>query len=407
MSSFHVLISGGGIGGLCLAQGLRKAGIICTVFESAPEIVQTGYRLHMNAAGGEALKQCLPENLYELYMQTSRITPRREMFVALDEHCREQATRLHIGPANDPVRPHTAVNRRTLRQIMAAELGDALQFGRTVTGFDDLEGAVRVHFQDGSSATGDVLVAADGIHSPIRRQLLPQVPTLDTGRRSIASCVPLSDDLVAELPQALFDGFVSVRGPGDVNLAFGAWQPRRPVDEAVAELAPGADIDHVEPYMMLNCVLPQDSPILLMVPDLWSAKGAELLPLLRTAVHGWHPALVDLVERVDLDTLLPMSFRCLEATDPWDSSRVTLLGDAIHAMPPSFGAGANSALRDAASLVTALTRAARGEAMLLEAIQGYEVEMREEVYPILRASADPRAFKEVDFLPDDIAVAGR
>lgn len=34
MPSFHVLIAGGGIGGLCLAQGLRKAGVSCAVYES-------------------------------------------------------------------------------------------------------------------------------------------------------------------------------------------------------------------------------------------------------------------------------------------------------------------------------------------------------------------------------------
>jgi salicylate hydroxylase len=77
MTALRVLIVGGGIGGLCLAQGLRGADIDCTVYETTPGIVQTGYRLHMNATGGGALRQCLPDNLYELYLQTSRITPRR------------------------------------------------------------------------------------------------------------------------------------------------------------------------------------------------------------------------------------------------------------------------------------------------------------------------------------------
>src|SRR5688500_9463639 len=104
--SLRVLIAGGGIGGLCLAQGLRRAGIDCSVYESAPGIVQSGYRLHMNAAGGAALRQCLPENLYELYMQTSRVNVRREMFVMLDDQGRELGARPHIGPPNDPVRPH-------------------------------------------------------------------------------------------------------------------------------------------------------------------------------------------------------------------------------------------------------------------------------------------------------------
>jgi salicylate hydroxylase len=82
--SFHVLIAGGGIGGLCLAHGLRTAGISCAVYEAGPGIGRAGYRLHMNALGGGALQECLPDNLFELYLQTSRRTPRREMYVRLD-----------------------------------------------------------------------------------------------------------------------------------------------------------------------------------------------------------------------------------------------------------------------------------------------------------------------------------
>ncbi|WNE93965.1 NAD(P)/FAD-dependent oxidoreductase [Streptomyces luomodiensis] len=407
MSSFHVLIAGGGIGGLCLAQGLKKAGISCAVHEAAPGIVRTGYRLHMNATGGGALKECLPENLYELYMQTSRITPRREVFVMLDSQCEELGARPHIGPPNDPDRPHTAVNRRTLRQIMHTGLEDIVHFGHTVTGYEEDGDAIRLLFADGTSAAGDVLVAADGLHSPVRRQRLPEIPTFDTGMRSIAACVPLTDDLVAMLPDALFDGFVLASSADGVNFSFGAWQPRRPVAEAVAELAPDADIDHVEPYMMVHCGFTEGSPYLAGIPDLWSAGPEELHPVMREAVRDWHPAVVELVERVDLSTVAPMSVRRLEPVDAWETGRVTFLGDAIHAMPPSFGSGANTALRDAASLAGALDRAANGDGDLLREIAAYEEGMRAEVWPIFRASADPRSFSQADFLPDDVPVAGR
>ncbi|MGW0890714.1 FAD-dependent oxidoreductase [Saccharopolyspora sp. NPDC002578] len=398
MSSFHVLIAGGGIGGLCLAQGLRSRGIDCSVHESAPGIVRSGYRLHMNGAGGGALRHCLPENLYELYAQTSRETPRRECLVVLDHRARELGTRPHIGPANDAARPHTAVDRRALRQIMSADLDEIVHFGHTVSGFEDDGDRVRLSFTDGSSATGDVLVAADGIRSAVRRQLLPDVRTVDTGMRGLASRAPLTDELAAALPEALFDGFVIATGPDGTAFAYGAYRPRRPVAEAAAELAPDAVIDPVEPYMMVNVNFPPGAPD---VPDLWSAAPDRLHAAMRAATTGWHPALAGLVEHVDPATLFPQSVRHLEPAEPWETSRVTLLGDAVHAMPPTFGAGANSALRDAAALTTALHRAARGEAEPLEAIAGYEADMRAEVFPVLRASADPRAMNS-DFMPTDL-----
>ncbi|MFD5258293.1 FAD-dependent oxidoreductase [Streptomyces bobili] len=404
MPSFHVLIAGGGIGGLCLAQGLRKAGIRCTVYESAPDIGRSGYRLHMNAAGGNALRECLPDHLFELYVQTSRTAPRREVFTVLDHMGNELGSRPHIGPPNDPVRPHTAVNRRTLRQIMNVGLEDTVRFGQTVTGFEADDDHVRIRLADGTTAIGDVLVAADGINSVIRAQLLPEVPVVDTGMRGMYALAPLTDDLAAVLPDALYDGFVMATGPDGAMFTYGVYQPRRPVAEAAADLAPGASIDPVGPYIMANLGIVPGTPFGHEIPDLWQASAEDLHALMRSAVRGWHPGLADLVVRIDTTTIFPASMRRLEPAAPWPVGRVTLLGDAIHAMPPSFGAGANSALRDAAALARALAAAAHGEVPLLPVIAQYEAEMRAEVFPVLRASADPRAM-DIDFLPDDLPTA--
>ena len=74
----HVLIAGGGLSGLALAQGLIKDGHTCEVFErDADDSRKIGYYLHMNADGGEALRRCLPEDLFELYAETSRRTDER------------------------------------------------------------------------------------------------------------------------------------------------------------------------------------------------------------------------------------------------------------------------------------------------------------------------------------------
>src|SRR4051794_9407308 len=124
MSGMHVVIAGGGVGGLCLAQGLKRAGGSCAVYERDPDgNRRSGYRLTMNADGGEALRACLPEALYELYLQTSRKTPPRQRAVVIDEQCRELSAAPHLGPPNDGPRPHTAIDRRTLRQIMLGGLG--------------------------------------------------------------------------------------------------------------------------------------------------------------------------------------------------------------------------------------------------------------------------------------------
>lgn len=72
-----------------------------------------------------------------------------------------------------------------------------------------------------------------------------------------------------------------------------------------------------------------------------------------------------------------LPFQASDRPAPWSPSRVTVLGDAIHGMPPAGGNGANTALRDAALLTRQLVRAARGEQPLIEAVGEYETEMRD------------------------------
>jgi 2-polyprenyl-6-methoxyphenol hydroxylase-like FAD-dependent oxidoreductase len=321
------------------------------------------------------------------------------MFVRIDRYGHEFGARPHIGPPNDPVRPHTAVNRRTLRQILSLGLEDVLELGRPVSGFEADDDGVRLLFEDGSSVTGDVLVGADGIHSRVRQQLLPDVQIVDPGMRGMWSTAPLTEDLAAVLPDQVFDGFTVIDNLDGTIFAVGVYDPRRPIAEAVAELAPGAPVDDVAPYVMVTHGNGLAAPHRVALPDFDGTSADELHALMRRAIEGAHPGLVELVDRIDLATLSPLAVRHLEAAEPWPTSRVTLLGDAIHAMPPSFGAGANSALRDAAELTRTLTEVAGGRRPLLEALATYEAEMRAEIFPILRASADPDAVQSDD-MPD-------
>ena len=91
-------------------------------------------------------------------------------------------------------------------------------------------------------------------------------------------------------------------------LALGAYNPRRPIAEAVAEMAPDVTIDPVEDYMMVSgSVAPgHDDPA--------AARGPRRRRRCCTtrccaAVEGWHPALRGVVERIDRDTLFAISVR--------------------------------------------------------------------------------------------------
>jgi 2-polyprenyl-6-methoxyphenol hydroxylase-like FAD-dependent oxidoreductase len=106
-------------------------------------------------------------------------------------------------------------------------------------------------------------------------------------------------------------------------------------------------------------------------------SGRTLKDALRRALAGWHPDLRKLVEMIDEEQLVLNQVRSSQSPAPWVSTRITLLGDAIHSMTPYRGIGGNIALKDAALLTAQLTQAHRGEKPLLKAIGEYEASMRE------------------------------
>ena len=390
----HVLIAGGGLAGLCLAQGLTRAGISCAVYERDPEVRRQGYRITINGDGGNALEACLPPDLYELYLQSSRNTPPRRMSVVVDSQANELSTAPHFGAPNEGERPHTAIHRRTLRQILGARLGDAIRPAAKVVGFERDGETVRLLLEDGSSAEGDVLVGADGVYSVIRGTLLPDVEVIDSGVRGLGvfARTPLPPDIHDELPEVLLSGFVIAVDPATgVTLAMGAMDPRQAPDEAAAQLAPDVQLDPIQPYMMLTGGIRPGTPI--PPPADWTAETARTVHAqMLEAVAGWHPALQGLVERIELDTMFASNFMRLDPTPAWTPSNVTLVGDAIHAMLPTMGMGGNTSLRDAAVLADKLAAAQRGELDPVSAIGAYEADMRDFAYPIMEMSADHDRF---------------
>lgn len=95
---------------------------------------------------------------------------------------------------------------RTLFRALLLQNID-VQFGKQVDRYslDSPAKKVSVHFSDGSSATGDFLVGADGLRSVIRKQLLPQHIPVDTTGRCIYGKTPITPKLLESFPKELHD----------------------------------------------------------------------------------------------------------------------------------------------------------------------------------------------------------
>jgi 2-polyprenyl-6-methoxyphenol hydroxylase-like FAD-dependent oxidoreductase len=388
--SLHVLIAGGGLAGLATAQGLLKAGHTVEVFERDADLNRKqGYYLHFNAIGGEALRRVLPDDLFELYLETSRQSYERPESIVLNSQLEELSSRPHMGPPNGGPRPHTGVHRRTLRQILCGRLGDSLHIGAPVVSFEQDADGVTVTLTDGRTARGDVLVGADGIRSAVRTQLQPEVPVIATGIRGIGvyGRTPLTPELAELMPDILNNGVLMAVDQKGSRLLIATFWPRQAGDQAAAAIAPDVTVDAVPAYVMISC---STAPGTVVPPTAeWTAETpAVLRESMLAAVEGWHPAAQALVAGMELDSIFMIPFGFLEPLESWSPSRVTIVGDAAHGMLPTLGMGANLSLNDAALLVEQLDRVGRGEVELLEAIGSYEAQMRATAYPILRLTLD-------------------
>jgi 2-polyprenyl-6-methoxyphenol hydroxylase-like FAD-dependent oxidoreductase len=104
--------------------------------------------------------------------------------------------------------------------------------------------------------------------------------------------------------------------------------------------------------------------------ELFGMPAEELWSVVVKQVASWHPRVGELVAAADASAAFPITLRTCTKVPSWTTGRVTLLGDAIHPMLPSAGAGANTALWDAARLTQALADGSP------EVLAAYESEMR-------------------------------
>ncbi|MET9452598.1 FAD-dependent oxidoreductase [Streptomyces cinerochromogenes] len=314
----RVLVIGGGIAGTATALGLHKAGVDVTVFEAHPDTAEDiGAFLTLASNGMRALAE-----LDATAAVTAVGFPLTSLRL-LDSEGTE-VTHVPLGEADDPALRYRCLRRGALNAALQGEAvrrGIRLRHGVRLVAVTDGPDGVTARFADGTTATGDLLVGADGLKSAVRRLLLPEARPGYSGQRvyyGYTGTAPVS---------APRGAITMVRGSAT---AFGYtvspkgrtyWFARAgggPLP-AAATAAPAAEL------------------------------RAQLLPLLR---EDKTPA-ADLVASADGEIMVVNATEMPLGT-PWHTGRVLLVGDAAHAASPATGQGASMALEDAVVLAKAL-----------------------------------------------------
>lgn len=378
-----MVVIGAGIGGLCLAQGLRRAGVDVAVYERDRESTARvqGYRVHIDPMGSRALHQELPPVLWQAFVATAG-DPGTKGFGFLNEQLRTMCLvedEIFRHGRTDAANGHHAVSRVTLRTLLLAGLDDVVQFDKEFVRYErGADGRITAEFADGTTATGDVLVGADGTNSRVRRQYLPNAEKTDVGAAGIGGKLYLNDETRAWVGERLSGGMNVIMGPQD--FLFGAvFNRRRSLDQTRKLLGDELAAAGFDPETLLSGVETRDYILWAFITKTENcpkdATGEQLRDFVGTRTAHWHPTLRRIISDTEPETVNLFPFRSSLPLKPWESTNITLLGDAIHSMTPAGGVGANTALQDASLLRHALTEADNGRAELAPAIHAYEARM--------------------------------
>lgn len=281
--------------------------------------------------------------------------------------------------ASDPVNGKYPVSRIMLRQVLLSGLDDVIHFDKQFVRYErGADGTITAFFADGTTAIGDVLIGADGIGSKVRQQYLLHATIVDTGAVAVSGKFWLTEQTRNHLPPQLTTRLNNILPPSGCGMFIAQFINQGA--GATSEL-PDADLaDHVFwAFIARRDTYGTEA-------DLHGMDGLGLRQLVLRMVADWHPTPKRMVAESDPATMFTTPIQTSVPMSPWETSNVTLLGDAIHAMTPLQGLGGNTALRDASLLCRHLVAANSGDAALLTAIHDYETAMREYGAAAVRAS---------------------
>ncbi|WP_170991243.1 FAD-dependent oxidoreductase [Herbidospora galbida] len=384
----RVLVIGAGMGGLTLAQALSRHGIEVVVHERDRAVESTGgYRLHLDDRACAALRRHLAPGHYRALLASSAGPQAFTRFAVADHRMR-----LLFAEPQDPAAEILMIGRVPLRRLLAHGLDAALRLGSEFTGHQaHPDGTVTAHFADGGTDHGDLLVGADGVGSRVAHALAGRPTSSPAGVSSIAGRTLLTAGTRPLVPALLSPGPALAFGPGGV----GAFLTRHDPDSGAVDPSDCTGIAAItEPASLIWGVLAPDGVFPVRPREL---DGAGLIRLADSLLRGWSADVRALVRAADPGSAAFFGFHAADpAADltPWPAGAVTALGDAVHAMPPTGGMAAATAIRDADVLAEELLLVRAGESTIPRAVHRFHERMAAYAGEAVRTSIQPLRWVE-------------
>ena len=340
----HILVAGGGLGGLTAALALLKRGYDVDVYEQAPELREVGAGLQLSPNGARVLHEL---GVLDAFRALACEAEGKEIRL----WSTGQAWKIHDLGEESIARygfPYCTAYRPDLLAVLAdgvrREKPDAIHLNSKCTGFTQNAHGVTLHVNDGvndGEVTGDALIGADGVHSRIRQVLFGDDKPEYTGMLSWRGVIPM-DKLPPHMRRKVGSNWV---GPGGHVVHY-------PV--------------HRGEYMNMNGIIEIEG----WQEESWSAKGTHAQ--CHACFAGWSDDIHAMIDHI----AMPFKWALFNRTPltAWSVGRVSMLGDACHSMLPMLAQGAVMALEDGFVLARALEAASDDVAQGLKRYEQARIE---------------------------------
>ncbi|HEX6351753.1 FAD-dependent monooxygenase [Actinophytocola sp.] len=310
------LIAGAGVGGLTAAIALRARGVEVEVFEAAPESRTSGGGLGIACNATKALTALgidLPS------AGVGRVCERFTLRTARGRLMRELPIRSIATELGSPV---VNLRRSDLVTLLRDKAGDTpIHYGAEVVGYGRGDNGVSVTCADGRTATGDLLVGADGIRSAIRASTIGRDPINEYGYVCWIATVAFEHSRLPPGGAAHYWGRGQRFGLIDIGGGHVYWWGTKNVPVERARRWTGTKHD------ILRCY------------------------------EGWAREVGEVISRTPEADIVSVPAQDRTFADSWGDGPVTLLGDAAHPMLTSLSQGAGSAIEDGYTLAYHLAHA--------------------------------------------------
>jgi FAD-dependent urate hydroxylase len=336
MYNLKVIVIGAGMAGLTLGIALRQAGYQVEIYEKTQKIRPAGAGISLWSNGIKVMNKLgLGEKVAAIGGQMNRMEYRNHQGEILND--------INLIPLMEKVgqRPYP-VSRTDLQQMLLNTFGkDDVKIGRCCVAVKQDENSATAIFEDGTTATGDVLIGADGIHSAVRSYINgSKVKIRYAGYVNWNGIVEASPDLADNDVWMIYVG-----------------------DGKRASMMP---IGGNSFYFFFGCPMPQGT----------QTPPEKIREELQNIFKGWATPVQNLITKLDPEKVNRLEISDIDPLPHLVKGRIALVGDSAHPSTPSLGQGGCQAMEDGEVLSRYLITT---NISVEDALQRYESERKERV----------------------------